>query len=113
VRTPYSEQYALYHPNQLDDEGRPLSLGKLDLHYTDDGIFGTVLLWRSFAMQHSERAIHDMIRVLMADFAAPMGVPGEYTVEYYVPEDDEYAVISTAVDEDEAGEPSFRTEYPG
>lgn len=113
VRTPYSEQYALYHPNQLDDDGRQLSLGKLDVHYTEDGIFGTVLLWRSFVVQYSERAIQDMIRNLMDNVSLPMGVPAEYTVEYYAPEDDEYDVISTAVDEDEAGEPMIRTVYPG
>ena len=46
VRTPTSEQYALFDPDRTDENYDPMSIGKLDLHYTSDGIYGTFLLWK-------------------------------------------------------------------
>lgn len=45
IRTPYSEQYALFDLNRTDENYDPLSVGKLDLHYTQHGIYGTLLFW--------------------------------------------------------------------
>ena len=46
VRTSSSEQYALFDLDQVDAEDQlPLTIGKLDLHYTGEGVYGTILLW--------------------------------------------------------------------
>ena len=45
VRTQHSEQYALFDLSQLDAQQQPMTIGKLDLHYTGEGIYGTILLW--------------------------------------------------------------------
>ena len=45
VRTSSSEQYALFDLDQLTGEQRPMTIGKLDLHYTGEGVYGTLLLW--------------------------------------------------------------------
>ena len=44
VWTPHSEQYALFDLDQTDASFDPISIGKLDLHYTTDAIYGTFLL---------------------------------------------------------------------
>ena len=46
VRTSSSEQYALFDLDAEDDDGgAPPTVGKLDLHYTTEGVYGTLLLW--------------------------------------------------------------------
>lgn len=81
VRTPNSEQYALFDQDQLDDEQLPLSLGKVDLHYTTDGTFGTMLLWGSCFAGYSSDELRGFVQEVMDEFSAPMGVPGEFLVE--------------------------------
>ena len=45
VRTTNSEQYALFDLDQVGTDDQPLTIGKLDLHYTNEGMYGTILLW--------------------------------------------------------------------
>ena len=52
VRTSSSEQYALFDLDQVDAEDQlPLTIGKLDLHYTGEGVYGTILLWDEMTRQ--------------------------------------------------------------
>ena len=93
VRTTSSEQYALFDLTQLDEQEQPLTIGKFDLHYTREGIYGTLLLWdeTSRQMQAGQRAA--FIRALLDEVAQPMGVPNEYVVEFFSPSLDAYELF--------------------
>jgi hypothetical protein len=53
VRTSSSEQYALFDLDQVDGSHQPMTIGKLDLHYTGEGTYGTILLWDAGSRQLS------------------------------------------------------------
>lgn len=93
VRTPSSEQYALFDLDQADAEQQPATIGKLDLHYTGEGMYGTLLLWDESIRQMRPRLRRDFVHALLADLAQPMGVPNEYVVEFFTPTLDQYEVI--------------------
>jgi hypothetical protein len=96
VRTAQSEQYALFDLSRLDADGLPLSLGKLDLHYTDEGIYGTVVLW-SDRVEDAESFVHN----LMEELSSPMGVSAEYLVECMVATESSYGVVTNIVEDEE------------
>jgi len=81
VRTSRSEQYALFDQEQFDAEKLPLSLGKVDLHYTTEGTFGTMLLWAPCFAGYSSEELREFVQEVMDEFTAPMGVPGEFLIE--------------------------------
>lgn len=93
VRTTSSEQYALFDLNQINAEQQPTTIGKLDMHYTNEGIYGTILLWDdvSRAMDLSQRK--ELVQILLDEISTPMGVPNEYVFEFFAPTLDEYEVI--------------------
>ncbi len=97
VRTPESEQYALFDQDRLDEEGLPLSLGKLDLHYTAEGIFSTLLLWRPHFADHSDEELRLFVQGVMDEFTVPMGVCGEFLVETFFTDEGGYQAYSNMV----------------
>jgi hypothetical protein len=92
VRTPSSEQYALFDLEQVDPGGLPMTIGKLDLHYTAEGVYGTVLLWDDASRHLTPARRSAFIRALLGEVTQPMGVPNEYVVEFFAPTLDEYEV---------------------
>ena len=93
VRTHSSEQYALFDLTQTDEEEQPLTIGKLDLHYTGEGTYGTLLLW-DMASQQIERERRRMfVQALLSELVLPMGLPNEFVVEFFAPTLDEYEVF--------------------
>lgn len=107
VRTTSSEQYALFDLTQLDDQQQPKTIGKFDLHYTREGIYGTLLLWDESSRQLSSGQRGAFIRALLEEVAQPMGVPNEYVVEFFSPDLDAYelfhnvSIEADAVDEED------------
>lgn len=102
VRTPASEQYALFDLDQLDGSGQPATIGKLDLHYTNEGMYGTLLLWDESIRAMAAGVRRTFVRALLADLAQPMGVPNEFVVEFFAPSLDLYDVIhNVGLDDDE------------
>ena len=85
VRTPNSEQYALFDLDRTDENLDPLSVGKLDLHYTPQGLYGTCLFWEEACRRYSWPDVLKLAEALLAEFHAPMGIPGEYAVELFLP----------------------------
>ena len=69
VRTSSSEQYAVFDPERTDANYDPVSIGKLDLHYTTDGIYGTFLLWNEILQDLPQ----DQIRALVEAPVIPRG----------------------------------------
>jgi hypothetical protein len=107
VRTPHSEQYALYDLEQLDENQQPATIGKLDLHYTNEGLYGTLLLWGDELRQLRPALRRAFIRALLDEVSQPMGVPNEYVVEFFAPSLQEYEVFHNVevaeADEEEDG----------
>ena len=93
VRTPSSEQYALFDLEQIDGEGMPMTIGKLDLHYTGEGVYGTVLLWDDASRRLAPDQRSAFIHALLGEVVQPMGVPNEYVVEFFAPTLVEYEVM--------------------
>jgi len=98
VRTLQSEQYALFDIEHLDDDGLPVSLGKVDLHYTDHGTYGTLLLWQERFASLSDDDLQLFAQGLLDEFSTPMGVSGEYLVECVLAPEDAYALFSNMLD---------------
>ena len=93
VRTPSSEQYALFDLDQADADHLPATIGKLDLHYTSEGMYGTLLLWDDTIRHLRPQIRRDFVHALLAELAQPMGVPNEYVVEFFAPTLEHYEVI--------------------
>jgi len=108
VRTNSSEQYALFDLDQVDSERQPMTIGKLDLHYTSEGVYGTVLLWDDASRQLKTAQRRAFIQSLLDEVVQPMGVPSEYVVEFFDPHLDNYEVFHNVAidDEDEFIEPA-------
>lgn len=92
VRTASSEQYALFDLEQVDADSLPMTIGKLDLHYTGEGVYGTILLWDDASRRLKPGQRSAFIRALLTEVTQPMGVPNEYVVEFFAPTLDEYEV---------------------
>lgn len=101
VRTPSSEQYALFDLEQVDADGMPMTIGKLDLHYTGEGVYGTVLLWDEASRRLAPTQRSAFIHALLGEVVQPMGVPNEYVVEFFAPTLAEYEVMHNVGDSGE------------
>lgn len=108
VRTSSSEQYAVYDPDQVDANYDPVSIGKLDLHYTTDGIYGTFLLWKEVLQDLPQAQIQAMVEATLEELAEPMGLPSFYAVEFFSPDLAGYHLHSGDLEE-EATEDSETT----
>jgi hypothetical protein len=106
VRTPHSEQYALFDLDQPDADGAPRTIGKLDLHYTAEGMYGTLLLWDASMRTLRPRTRRTFVHALLREIAQPMGVPNEYVVEFFAPTLDQYEVFHNVEVESEDATPS-------
>ncbi len=109
VRTSSSEQYALFDLDQIDHKQQPSTIGKLDLHYTAEGVYGTLLLWDDVSRQLTFVQRQAFIRALLDEIVQPMGVPNEYVVEFFNPRLDNYEVFHNVAidDEDDLEEATF------
>jgi len=94
VRTPTSEQYALHDAHTKGEDDSGTCVGKLDVHYTEEGTYGTLLLWQAPASSLAADEVDGLIAELVAGFAEPMGVAGEYVIEHFAPPVDSYKVYS-------------------
>ena len=103
VRTPTSEQYALFDPDRTDENYDPMSIGKLDLHYTSDGIYGTFLLWKQAIEGLPPDQVDALIEATLQELAEPMGLAAFYAVEFFSPELGSYKLYSNDT-EDESEE---------
>ena len=75
----------MFDLEQVDEAQDPQAIGKLDLHYTNEGTYGTILLWDDVSRQMPSARRQAFLRALLDEIAQPMGVPGEYVVEYFAP----------------------------
>ncbi|MGC9335479.1 MAG: hypothetical protein ACP5JJ_15110 [Anaerolineae bacterium] len=94
VRTPSSEQYALFDLDRTNEDYDPLSLGKIDLHYTDEGIYGTFLLWQEAIGDLPSEQIQRLVETLLQEMCEPMGLPTFYAIEFFSPTQASYLLYS-------------------
>jgi hypothetical protein len=104
VRTPTSEQYALFDRDRTDSNYDPLSIGKLDLHFTADGIYGTFLLWREAIEDLPANQVHALVEATLEELSEPMGLPAFYAVEFFSPDLASYSLYSNESEEEEEDE---------
>ena len=102
VRTPSSEQYALFDLDQTDQDQQPATIGKLDLHYTGEGVYGTLLLWDENTRSLKPAQRSEFVKALLNELTQPMGVPNEYVIEFFMPELDAYELFHNVALDDEA-----------
>lgn len=104
VRTHSSEQYALFDLDQTDSSRQPMTIGKVDLHYTGEGTYGTILLWDNASRKLKAAQRRAFVQSLLRELVLPMGVPNEYVVEFFAPHLDEYEVFHNLDDEGAEGD---------
>jgi hypothetical protein len=102
VRTQSSEEYALFDLDQATADGAPMTIGKLDLHYTGEGVYGTILLWDDASRQLKPSQRSAFIHALLEEITQPMGIPNEYVVEFFTPTLENYQVFHNVGAEEEA-----------
>jgi hypothetical protein len=100
VRTIGSEQYALFDLDRTDENFDPMSVGKIDVHYTEQGIYGTLLFWAESCARYSWAELTRLAEALLAEFNSPMGVPAEYAVEFFTPSLSRYELLTNIASDD-------------
>ncbi|MGD2205220.1 MAG: hypothetical protein PVH17_00455, partial [Anaerolineae bacterium] len=78
-----------------DENYDPLSIGKLDLHYTDAGVYGTFLLWKQAIADLPVDQVRAIVEATIQEFCEPMGVPTFYAIEFLAPELKSYTLHSS------------------
>jgi len=111
VRTHSSEQYALFDLAQTDVEDQPITIGKLDLHYTGEGTYGTILLWDMASQRMNPERRRMFVHALLSELVLPMGLPNEFVIEFFAPTLDEYEVFHNLdADADDPGAASAQAD---
>jgi len=100
ARTPYSEEISIFDTDVKDEQEEPVNIGKLDLHYVDDQIVGTLLIWAEYAanfataQRGTPMTMTDLIDQILDEISEPLGVPAEYGIEVYYPRLDQHEFVS-------------------
>jgi len=86
IRTSHSEQWTLFDLDQRDESGDAQNIGKVDLHYDgEDMVYATLLIWSEFTEFLDEGAIRTTVDELLEEITEPIGVPADYSVDYFSP----------------------------
>lgn len=107
VRTPHSEEIAIFDNDTRDENEDAVSIGKLEVHYLSDQIVGTLLIWSEFAQGYnathgpgSNETLDDVIDAILTEVAEALGVAAEYGIEVYYPSVTNHSFISNYADDD-------------
>jgi hypothetical protein len=100
VRTAASEEIVIRDTDQVDKDGTAHTIGKLDVHYSDEGVYGTLLLWPEFFHAKSKADLDAFIQeVIIDDLTAPIGVAETYNIELYSADMKRYKLYSNLPEE--------------
>jgi hypothetical protein len=102
VRTPYSEQYALFDLDQTDENYDPVSVGKLDVHFTPQAVYGTFLMWTTATTMLPRDQVRELVSATLQQICQPMGIPAFYAVEYLAPDLGTYQLYTNEVNQDDS-----------
>lgn len=100
VRTPTSEEIVLQDLDAHDANDAPRTIGKLDIHYTDDGVYGTLLLWPASIEELSAAELRALVEgAIIDEIIRPVGAPDTYNIELYCPDLQRYELFSNLPEE--------------
>ena len=85
IRTPNSEQWTLFDADRRDVQGDMENIGKMDLHYDEELVYCTLLLWKEFIANLGEETVQAIVDDLMDEATAPIGVPALYSLDFFTP----------------------------
>jgi hypothetical protein len=77
VRTPQSDQFQVVDWDRLTDDGLPLGVGRLDVHYTESTAVATLLLWEEYL----DVDIRHLVDLVVDELLSADGVPADYMVD--------------------------------
>ncbi len=101
IRTATSEQWTLYDAERRDAQGELENIGKMDLHYDEEMVYATLLLWNEFVAEVGEDTTKAIIDDLMDEATAPIGVSALYSIDFFTPSLQEYKFYTNDEDIDE------------
>ncbi len=124
ARTAYSEELAVFDADTKDESGNAVSIGKVDAHFVEDQIVGTLMIWQEYATGFtrthgpgSDVTLDTLIDEILTQLSEPLGVPGDYGIEVYYPSITNHQFVSNYEDDsedaDEVGDASEEGEYEG
>jgi len=100
VRTATSEEIVIRDLDQVDKDGSPRTIGKLDIHFTEEGVYGTLLLWPDVVEPMGKAALDSLVQEKIIDeVTGPIGVAETYNIELYSPDMKRYKLYSNLPEE--------------
>lgn len=118
VRTPYSEEIAIFDGDTRDASDSAVSIGKLEVHFLSDQIVGTLLIWSEFAQGYrathgpgSDETLDDVIDAILSEVSETLGVSAEYGIEVFYPSVTNQSFVSNYADDDEDEDEDTEYEY--
>jgi hypothetical protein len=94
LRTEQSEQWTLYDADRRTADGDFENVGKMDVHYTDDMAFVTLLLWSEFVDLIGDEVTQSIVTDLLDEVTSPIGVPTSYSLDYFSPSLSQYKFMT-------------------
>jgi len=101
IRTATSEQWTLFDAERRDAQGEMENIGKMDLHYDEEMVYATLLLWNEFVSVVGEDTTRAIVDDLMDEATAPIGVSALYSIDFFTPSLQEYKFYTNDEDFDE------------
>ena len=118
VRTPHSEEIAIFDSDTRDENEAAVNIGKLEVHYLEDQVVGTLLLWqeftRGFASTYppgSDLTLDDVIDQVLSEITESLGVASEYGIEVYYPSVSSQGFVSNYAVSGPGGEDDEEDEF--
>lgn len=100
VRTALSEEIVIRDLDQPDKDGVARTIGKLDIHYTDEGVYGTLLLWPELVEALGKPELDALVQESIIDeITSAIGVAETYNIELYAPDMKRYKLYSNLPEE--------------
>jgi hypothetical protein len=101
VRTAASEEIVIRDLDLADREGAPRTIGKVDVHYTEEGVYGTLLLWPEVVDGMTKPALDEFVQdAIIDELTGLIGVPETYNIEFYCPDMKRYKLYSNLPEEE-------------
>ncbi|HVG00055.1 MAG TPA: hypothetical protein VND68_09470 [Chloroflexia bacterium] len=101
----------IFDADNRDANGAAVNIGKIDVHFLDDQVVGTLLLWNEFITgfdqahgPQDDESLDVVIHQIMTEITDALGVPSEYGIEVYYPSVQNYQFVSSYADDEAEGE---------
>lgn len=119
TRTASSEEVLIFDADNRDANGAAVNIGKIDVHFLDDQVVGTLLLWNEFITgfdqahgPQDDESLDVVIHQIMTEITDALGVPSEFGIEVYYPSVQNYQFVSSYADDEEEGEGDMASSGP-